>query len=715
MSEPASVPADLVRLQAALMYPERGWHVFPVHYIMPDGACSCGSICGRAGKHPKSKHGYKDATRESDLIKGWWTDDSHYNIGMACGMSRVVVLDIDPRNDGDWSLVELEKERGSLPPTLTSLTGGGGQHYIYSIPDGVDRVKSRVLKQGIDVKSDGGYIVLPPSSHASGRDYIWDSGDNPIAVAPFWLLESPKRIILSDRAPLDGILGAAFIAAGMSGPPEGPDKIRVQCPWESEHSQGARFDGSTLVFGPTINNWGYFYCAHSHCQSRLETAGREQRNGTVLAALPKDAVLAAKAQVKGADRDLARVAREPWERSLQFGRNSQLSPDPGNLALILSNQEEWQKSLAFDESRDRIYWTKTLPKIDGLDAPKVGSALNEHAYIYVSQSLSMTRHVTFRKETVQDVLISIAQDNTHNSLVSQLSALQWDAVPRLDTWLSMYMQAKDSPYTRFVGRSWLISAIARAFSPGCQVDHTLVLESSQGKGKSSAFQILAREWYLGSLPRIDDKDARHILVASWICEIQELAAFRGIEAQKIKAFLTDRVDKYRPPYGRFMVARPRACVFAASTNEGDYIQDTTGARRFWPVRVGYVDMKALERDRDCLLAEARDAYLAGHTWYPEQQSPIHQEIEHQQEERQAVDPWEPVVANLINRCVSGELRMVDLLTACNVPLERQDRMAAKRIGDILRKHGWTKARSATLSSDASRPYVWLPPAETNIP
>lgn len=706
----ASAPVtDLTRLRIALEYPEHGWYVFPVHYVKPDGECSCGSACGRKGKHPATRHGYKDATRESDKIKNWWTNDSNYNIGVACGMSRLVVVDVDPRNDGDESLAEIEKERGELPRTLTSLTGGGGQHYIYSIPDGVERVRSRVLKQGIDIKSDGGYIVLPPSSHASGKSYVWECSNDPVAPAPFWLLEAPKRIILSDRAPLDGILGAAFIAAAMSGPPEGPDKIRVVCPWESDHTQGARFDGSTLVFAPTVNNWGYFYCAHSHCQERLAGAGRDARNATILAALPKDAVFAAKSQVKGADKDLARLAREPWERSLQFGRNSQLAPDPGNLALILTNQEEWQKALAYDESKDRIYWTRDLPKVDGLDGPRKASELNEHAYIYVSQALSLTRHVMFRKETIQDVLVSIAKENAHNSLVSQLSALQWDAVPRLDKWLSIYMQAPDTPYTRFVGRAWLISAMARAFKPGCQVDHTLVLESSQGKGKSSAFQILAREWYLGSLPRVDDKDARHILIASWICEIQELAAFRGIEAQKVKAFLTDRVDKYRPPYGRFTVTRPRSCVFAASTNEGDYIQDTTGARRFWPVKVGYVDMKGLERDRDALLAEARDAFLAGSTWYPEQKSEIHAEIETQQEERQAVDPWEAQVVQYFRMHPGQNLRLSDLLNACNVPLERQDRMAAKRVGDIMRKHGWVKIRATAVATDGNRPYVWTAP------
>jgi putative DNA primase/helicase len=285
--------------------------------------------------------------------------------------------------------------------------------------------------------------------------------------------------------------------------------------------------------------------------------------------------------------------------------------------------------------------------------------------------------------------------NKHNSLTEHLNGLEWDGQPRLDTWLIRYMGAADTPYTRFVGAAWLISAMARAYAPGCQVDHTLVLESSQGTGKSSAFQILGKDWYLGSLPRIEDKDARHILVASWICEIQELAAFRGVESQKIKAFLTDRVDKYRPAYARFFVGRPRGCVFAASTNEGDYIQDTTGARRFWPVAVGVVDRDALERDRDALLAEAREAYLAGRQWHVLPSDVATTAIvRNAQEERQAIHPWEDVVIRFATERRGVDARgvlMSEIIGHLRIPIDRQSPRDTQQVGAILRKHGWTRA------------------------
>jgi predicted P-loop ATPase len=694
----AATVTNIDRLAMVMRYAKErapSWYLFPLHY-MKDGQCSCGQPCGRQAKHPRTQHGHKDATKDISAIKNWWTRDSHSNVGLATGPSRLIVIDVDPRNDGDHGLLELEKEHGPLPPTLTSNTGGGGQHYIYRVPDGIERVKSRVLKSGVELKADGGYIVIPPSNHVSGGEYVWDSGqpEEP-TIAPFWMCEAPKRAVLSDRPVLEGILGAAFIAAGMAGPPLGPDKIAVTCPWEAEHSIGKRHDGSTLVFAPTMSKWGYFYCAHSHCQARL--ADRSQRNSLVMAALPPDAVEAAKSAVKGSDKELARIVREPWEQSLRWNKSGEMAPDAGNLALMIRNSEDWGGCVSYDESRDKIYWAKTPPDVPGLRQPKKGDEVSEHSYIHVSTWFGLRKNTVFKKEVVQDVMVGMAIQNKHNSLQEHLAGLQWDGVARLDTWLSEYMGAKDDEYTRFVGAAWLISAMARAYVPGCQVDHTLVLESQQGTGKSSAFQILGRDWYLGSLPRIEDKDARHILVASWICEIQELAAFRGVESQKIKAFLTDRTDKYRPAYARFFVARPRGCVFAASTNEGDYIQDTTGARRFWPVKVGTVRRAELERDRDALLAEARDAYHAGRQWHSLPSANISHKITEQQEERQAIHPWEDAVISFCKarRAMNPDgVLLSEIIKSLNISIDRQTPRDSQVIGAILRKHGWERARSA---------------------
>jgi hypothetical protein len=160
-------------LKAALKYARAGLPVFPLFSAGPDG-CSCGDAeCHNPGKHPRTGHGFKDATTDRDTIRIWWTKWPTANIGIATGAaSGLFVLDVDPRHDGQVSLRRLERDHGRLPKCPTVQTGGGGQHPYFRHPGGL--VKSRSgIATGLDVRGDGGYVVAPPSRHASGRRYRW--------------------------------------------------------------------------------------------------------------------------------------------------------------------------------------------------------------------------------------------------------------------------------------------------------------------------------------------------------------------------------------------------------------------------------------------------------------------------------------------------------------------------------------------------------------
>ena len=164
--------------EAALNYAKRGWHVFPLHHPV-NGTCSCGKDdCPSPGKHPRTEHGLSDATTDPEIITRWWGEDPNANIGVRTGkISGIVVVDVDAKNGGIESWQDLQDFNGRVD-TLTSLTGGVGLHLFFQAP--AEELKSTTgnMVPGIDTRAEGGYVVMPPSLHVSGRRYRWEEHDD---------------------------------------------------------------------------------------------------------------------------------------------------------------------------------------------------------------------------------------------------------------------------------------------------------------------------------------------------------------------------------------------------------------------------------------------------------------------------------------------------------------------------------------------------------
>lgn len=159
----------------AQTYGKHGWKVFPL-LPMVDGICVCseGSSCVRPGKHPAIKGWQSTASNDPDQIAEWWVKWPKAGIGIATGqMSNITVLDIDILDEGDVSLNKL-KGKEAMPDAPTVLTGSGGFHYYYAYNREVKTTAKKIGK-GIDTRNDGGYVVAPPSPHASGNVYQWST------------------------------------------------------------------------------------------------------------------------------------------------------------------------------------------------------------------------------------------------------------------------------------------------------------------------------------------------------------------------------------------------------------------------------------------------------------------------------------------------------------------------------------------------------------
>lgn len=178
-------------LEPALSYARFGWQVFPCHF-MSSGVCSCGRPCQSPAKHPMTPDGFKAATTDENTIGAWWGQAPEANIAVRTGKeSGVWVLDLDGE-EGIAANEELASRHGGIPETVSSRTGGGGIHSIFKWPaDSEIRNRAKIGRKPIDVRGNGGYILLPPSNHISGNSYSWINapGQTPLADAPAWLIE----------------------------------------------------------------------------------------------------------------------------------------------------------------------------------------------------------------------------------------------------------------------------------------------------------------------------------------------------------------------------------------------------------------------------------------------------------------------------------------------------------------------------------------------
>lgn len=306
--------------------------------------------------------------------------------------------------------------------------------------------------------------------------------------------------------------------------------------------------------------------------------------------------------------------------------------------------------------------------------------------------------ITVGAPLCESVVMIVSRRNRVDPVRSYLKGVVWDGIPRLDTWLTTYLGVADTPYSRAVGGKWLLSGVARSMDPGCKADHCLVLEGPQGAGKSSALSILGGAFYTDQITPLwkGDKDTSQDLRGKWLIEFAELSALSRSENESIKAFISRQCDNYRPSYGRKSRDFKRSCIFAATTNGSGYLKDETGARRFWPVRVGRIDLEALRQDRDQLWAEAMHRYqlreLEGRVdirWWLTGEEVLWAQEE--QEARANIDPWQPTIEVYL----SGKtfVTMDDLLgEALRLPIERWTQIEKNRVSRCLERLEWDNAR-----------------------
>jgi hypothetical protein len=299
-------------------------------------------------------------------------------------------------------------------------------------------------------------------------------------------------------------------------------------------------------------------------------------------------------------------------------------------------------------------------------------------------------------ENVQQAAERACEQNRFDPVINYLDSLQWDRQPRLDRWMITYLGAQDTPLNRSIGRKMLIAAVRRARKPGCKFDYVTILEGPQRLGKSTALRILAGGDNFSDQPILhkDERTQQEAMEGIWIYELSELAGMRRTDVETLKNFVSRQEDKSRPAYGRFRVDQPRRCVFVGTTNDAQYLRDATGNSRFWPIKTGKIDLDALQRDRDQLLAEAARLEAQGEPLVIP--AHLYGAVAEQQEQRLLHDPWDDLLAEVKGRIYNDDgdnaqerISTDDLLTLdLRLSADKLTDVATKRLRQVMNRLGW---------------------------
>jgi predicted P-loop ATPase len=703
----SSTPNPL--LAAALEYAARGWPVMPLHAVQKvtggPSVCDCRRAdCDSPAKHPRTRDGLKSASTDPKVIIRWWDMWPTSNVGIRTGEIGpdrfLSVLDVDPRSGGDESLSALVSANGPLPETMVSLTGGGGQHYVF---EGTTPIKttSHRLGRGLDTRGGGGafgsgYIVAPPSAHISGRTYEWEVSSPATPTAPpSWLAMLANASVAAPGPTSDG----ATIGDGQTG---GSGRKRTL------HSMGRTMRARGMTENEIFAALAVVNAARCLPPLDEKDVRRVAEHAARVAPGRSPEYESRRLRVVRPGDGAELGIREPgedddesaWKQQLVLTKDGAVRSSFGNLCVLLRHSPAWKGRFSYNEQALR-------PVIDG-------RALLDGDMGRIREQIERLYGITPGPEPLSQAVLTIAQERPFHPLRNFLDKLpKWDGVPRIERVLREILCAPsispetDALMSRML-RAWFVALIARARNPGCKVDTVLVLVGPQGAKKSTFFAEMAGEWFSDSHMDLANKDSYMQLTETWIYEwgeIERMTARRGNE--EIKSFLTSRFDTFRPPYAKNIMRVPRACLIVGTTNKQEFLTDPTGSRRFWIGRVGrHVNIALLREWRPQLLAEAQAAWEAGEPWWLDEHEDAARE--HAADAHVQADSWQEAVAEwLVNRTPGPITAKRVLSGALRIDVKDHTPERMQRVAVVMRSLGYEQHRVRLPGTTHSKQRVWL--------
>ncbi|MCO7171556.1 virulence-associated E family protein [[Clostridium] scindens] len=347
-----------------------------------------------------------------------------------------------------------------------------------------------------------------------------------------------------------------------------------------------------------------------------------------------------------------------WIKRLTVDGNGKIEKTINNAVIVLENDPLLKGKIVTDEFASCGIVLGKLPWSHEDEKRRWKDADDASFYNYMELFYGITG-----REKLDNALLIVSNQNRINDVKEYLKSLKWDGTRRVDMLLPDYLGAEDSPYTRAVMRKSLCAAVARAVTGGVKYDYMPIFSGPQGIGKSTLLAILGGAWFSDSLTTFEGKEAAELIQGTWINEIGELSAFTKQETQVIKQFLSKTHDIYRAAYGRRTEKYPRRCVFFGTSNDSDFLKDSTGNRRFWPVDVGIHPAKKsvweeLPKEVDQVWAEAYMYWQLGERLFLPKE--IERMAEEMQEGHREASGKEGMIRDFLEREIPSDWNNYDL-------------------------------------------------------
>lgn len=358
-------------------------------------------------------------------------------------------------------------------------------------------------------------------------------------------------------------------------------------------------------------------------------------------------------------------------------------------AVLMMEAAAQYASMHFDEFLSRI-------RIDGRDW-RDADDLALLCWLQASQGVA-----GFTLGQARNAARAVAFTRRKDSLIEFVETLpEWDGTARLEHAFTDALGAPDTTLMRAASKNFFVALMARAIQPGAQVDTVWCFEGAQGIGKSKAMRALGQDFHAELTAAIGTTDFMRELRGVWIAELSELDSLRGREASTVKRLLSAPKDRFVEKYQAHTEVYPRRAVAVATTNEADYWQDATGARRLIPVPCGRIDVDAIHEHRLQWFAEARHLHADGATWWT-----FPKAMADEQEARQQVDPWEDTLRGYMEHGKAigqdeqhflpwpeGFLASAEIMsTWLDLAPHQQGKASGVRLGHVMRRLGYQPER-----------------------